>query len=118
MSINADDIFTTAIREGLIKGITQQLQGYNGPLAKLIEAQLSERSAAIKTLLESSIQSAVGDPAFVDEIKSAVRTTLAKTLVQKFGGELEKQVNALKSDPTTRARITIAIEEIVASKGK
>ncbi len=116
MTINADDIFTAAIREGLLKGITQQLQGYNGPLAKLIEAQLNERSAAIKALLESSIQSAVGDPIFIDEIKSAVRTTLAKTLVQKFGGELEKQVNALKSDPTTRARITIAIEEIVASK--
>jgi hypothetical protein len=37
-------------------------------------------------------------------------------LVQRFGGELEKQVNALKSDPTTRARITIAIEEIVKQK--
>lgn len=53
-----------------------------------------------------------------DIFTTAVRTTLAKTLVQKFGRELEKQVNALKSDPTTRARITIVIEEIVASKGK
>jgi len=115
-NINADDVFTAAIREGLQKGIVSQLSGYNSSLSKLIEEQLKERSGAIKTLLESSIQSAVGDPVFVEEIKAAVRTTLAKTLVQKFGGELEKQVNALKSDPTTRARITLAIEEIVASK--
>lgn len=115
-SLNADDVLISAIREGLQKGIVSQLQGYNSGLSKLIDDQLKERSGAIKSLLESSIQSAVGDPVFVEEIKSAVRTSLAKTLVQKFGGELEKQVNALKSDPTTRARITIAIEQIVASK--
>lgn len=39
--------------------------------------------------------------------------SLAKTLVQRFGGEIEKQVNVFKSDPTTRARITLAIEDIV-----
>jgi hypothetical protein len=41
---------------------------------------------------------------------------LAKVLIQRFGGEMEKQVNVLKSDPTTRARITLAIEEIVKQK--
>lgn len=116
MTVNPEQVFTEAIQEGLRKGIVSQLQSYNSPLSKLIESQLNERSGAIKTLLESSIQSAVGDPKFIEEIRAAVRTTLAKTLVQKFGGELEKQVNALKSDPTTRARITLAIEEIVASK--
>lgn len=116
MTVNADQVFTEAIQEGLRKGIVSQLQGYNSPLSKLIETQLAERSGAIKALMESSIQSAVGDPLFVEEIQAAVRTTLAKTLVQKFGGELEKQINALKSDPTTRARITLAIEEIVATR--
>ena len=67
-------------------------------------------------LLSDAVKSCVGDEAFREEIKSSTRKVLAKTLVARFGGEIEKQVNALKSDPTTRARIVLAIEEIVQSK--
>jgi len=31
-----------------------------------------------------------------------------------MGGELEKQVNKLKSNPETRARITLAISDIIS----
>jgi hypothetical protein len=67
-------------------------------------------------MLEQAVASCVGDPEFVESIRVAVRQSLAKTLVQRFGGELEKQVNALKSDPITRARITLALEEIVKER--
>lgn len=67
-------------------------------------------------ILEDAIAKSLNDTAFTDSIKQAVRQSLAKTLVQKFGGELEKQVNALKSDPLTRARIVLALDEIVKTK--
>ena len=116
MSIETDAIFERALCDALRDGIKAKMTGYNSALSSLINDLITEKTGAIKAMFQSAISSAVCDPEFVAEIKAAVRTTLAKTLVQKFGGELEKQVNALKSDPTTRARITIAIEDIVAGK--
>jgi len=38
---------------------------------------------------------------------------LAKVLISKMSGELEKKVNELKQDPTTRAKITLAINKVM-----
>lgn len=106
-----------AVRDGIRAGVKDKFAfGYNSPLDKLVSASLEKHHPAFRSLLEDAIASCINDPTFRKEIESATRTVIAKTLVQKFGGEMEKQVNALKSDPTTRARITLAIEEIVKSK--
>lgn len=102
-----------AVKNGIGKAVTEKMSGYNSPLDKLLGTVVSDQSSAIGKLLTDSIQSALKDETFREHIASAVRTKLAGTLIQRFGGEMEKQVNALKSDPTTRARITLAIEEIV-----
>lgn len=110
-----DEILNNAIKDGIREGIKAKFSGYNSPLDKLVSTAIEANTQAFRGMLEESIASCVNDPDFREEIKSATRTVIAKTLVQRFGGEMEKQVNALKSDPTTRARITLAIEEIVKS---
>lgn len=116
MEIDADKILEHAIRDGLRDRVKSTFTGYNKPLDELIEKAIAVHAPKMRTLLEDSIASCVNDQQFQAEIASAVRSQLAKTLIQRFGGEMEKQVNVLKSDPTTRARITLAIEEIVKSK--
>jgi len=116
MEINAEQIFENAIRDAIREGIKAKMVGYNSPLDKLTTAAIEAHYGQFRTLLEESIASCVSDSGFREEIASAVRHSLAKTLVQRFGGEIEKQVNVLKSDPTTRARITLAIEEIVKTQ--
>lgn len=111
------DVLLKAIQEGISRGVKDTItSNYNNPFTKVIASVIEGNDSKLRTMLADSLNSAVGDPAFSEEIRGAVRATLAKTLVARFGGELEKQVNALKSDPTTRARITVAIEEIVKSK--
>ena len=102
-----------AVKNGIGKAVQEHLCKYNSPLEKLLGEIVSDQRGAIGKLLTDSIQSALKDETFREHISSSVRTKLASTLIQRFGGEMEKQVNALKSDPTTRARITLAIEEIV-----
>lgn len=118
MEIDAERVLGDAIRDGLREAVKQRLGNHYGagPVDKLIEGAIAQNSESIRSLLSEAMASCLGDAQFRDEIATAVRGTLAKTLVQRFGGELEKQVNVLKSDPTTRARITVAIEEIVKSK--
>ena len=117
MEIDTDKLLMNAIRDGLQDGIKSRFgSGYNSPLDKLLTSAIEKHSDAIKALLSDAISSCLTDSTFREQIAESTRHTLAKTLVQRFGGELEKQVNALKSDPTTRARITLAIEEIVKQK--
>lgn len=113
MQLDAEALLQQAITGALLDRVKANFTGYNKPLDSLIEKSIQEHEPALRGLLSQSIASCVQDEEFREQIRSAVRTNLAKTLVQRFGGELEKQVNALKSDPATRARITVAIEEIV-----
>lgn len=116
--MDVNDILMNAIQDGIRDGVKQRLANSYGdnPLVKMIESVLKQHDEKFRTLLYGAVQSAVLDESFREEIKTAVRHKLASVLIQRFGGELEKQVNVLKSDPTTRARITLAIEEIVKER--
>jgi len=104
-----------AVKSGLHEAIKSKLTAYNSPLDKVLDAVLQGHGSSIRSLLSEAVHSAVGDEGFREQIKGAVRARLAKQLVEKFGGEMEKQINLLKSDPATRARITVAMDEIVKS---
>jgi hypothetical protein len=117
MEIDPDKIFLDAIRDGVREGIKQKFNSsYNNPLDSIVTAALGRHKDDIVSLISESIGSLLGNTEFRDSIKAQVASQMSKQLVQKFGGELEKQVNALKSDPATRARITLAIDSIVTSK--
>lgn len=116
MELDSDKLLEHAIRDGIREGVKSKFTGYNKPLDALIESAIATHSGKFRVLLEDAIGSCVNDAEFRAEIATAVRHNLAKTLIQRFGGEIEKQVNVLKSDPTTRARITLAIEEIVKTQ--
>ena len=115
--LDLEKLTLDAIKDGIRKGVSEKLgSGYNSPLDTLVKASLEKHNQQIRSMLEDSIASCIGDAEFREHIAKAVRHKLASTLIQRFGGEMEKQVNVLKSDPTTRARITLAIEEIVKQK--
>lgn len=117
MSAELEHELLNIVRDGLRTAVKDSLsRSYNSPLDGLLVKIIGEQSNAIRLLLVEGISEAMVDGAFRDEVKAALRTHLARVLVQRFGGELEKQVNTLKSDPATRARITLAIEEILKTK--
>lgn len=114
-----EDKFATellaAVKHGLQQAVRDKLVSNYGdsPFVGALNKVVAVQSQALLDMLVNCITGAVGDPEFVKEIQTAVRARLAKILVERFGGELEKQVNLLKSNPATRAKLTLAIEEIV-----
>jgi hypothetical protein len=117
MEIESDKLLLNAIKDGVREGIKTKMQSsYNNPIDKMITDAITRHDGELRKMLDESLLACMSDTAFRSEIATAVRHTLAKTLVARFGGELEKQVNVLKSDPTTRARITLAIEAIVKER--
>lgn len=107
-----------AIKEGMRNAIIERLRNYNTPLDEVIKTVVVAESSELKKLLTEAVSSAMKDQEWRDQIASAVRGKLAKVLIEKFGGEMERQVNFLKSDPVTRARITAAIDEVITTSGK
>jgi hypothetical protein len=118
MALDIEKVLTQAVEDGIRDGIKSKLSSSYGdnPILPLVTEVLKKHDAKFREMLSDALASAIGDAEFRNEIRIAVRHTLAKTLISRFGGELEKQVNVLKSDPSTRARITLAIEEIVKEK--
>lgn len=117
MKINANKLLLDAIRDGIREGIKGKMsQSYGNPLDELLKAAVAKHGPSIQALVADAIGACLADDAFRGTVAEQVRHIVAKQLVQKFGGELEKVVNQLKSDPTTRARITLAIEEVVRQK--
>lgn len=117
--MDLNTIMEHAIRDGILSGIKAKFaQSYNNPLDVVMNDALGKFTPGLRSLLEDAIYSCINDVEFREQVSTAVRAKLAKTLIARFGGEMEKQVNILKSDPTTRARITLAIEEIVKAQSK
>ena len=107
-----------AIKNGIREGIKTQLtSGYSSPLEKLIKEVVDQNAGVIKAMLLEVFGSITKDDEFKKDIITQTRHILAKVLIQRFGGEIEKSVNVLKSDPRTRAEITLAISKIVSGEG-
>lgn len=100
----------TAITEAVVKNLTE----YGGPLRKLCESVMAKHESSLAALISDQVSATISADAFKDELRSALNAKLARTLIERMGGEIEKRVNELKSDPTTRAKITLAIQQAVA----
>lgn len=108
-----DKEFTLAVQDGIREAIKSKLSGYNSPLDKLLKEAIDGKNAIISDILNAALTDALRDTDFVYEIKQSIRSKLGSLLVAKIGGEIERVVNELKSNPNTRAKITLAIDDIV-----
>lgn len=111
--MTTDEMLLKAVKEGIYEALKARLVNYNSPVDILIRDCIKVHESALSGIINQAVSSCVLDQEFKEEIKTAVRTQLARALVQRMGGELEKQVNQLKADPTTRARIVMAIDRII-----
>lgn len=114
--MDLEQVLEQAICEGMREGVKTRLGQYGSPLEKVLTDVFAAEHQQFRAIFHTAIKSAVEDESFRNEIIKAIHVKLAKILISSFGGELEKHVNALKSDPATRARITLAIEEIVKER--
>ena len=102
-----------AINDAVGKSIITALTGYNSPLNKLCEEVISKHRTDLFAMLDSEVAELKTTPEFKAAIKDALNHKLAKLMVAKMEGELEKRVNDLRAQPGMRARIVLAVENII-----
>lgn len=113
--MNLEDQVIATVHSALTDAIKAKLTaGYNSPLDLLIKQSIDKHEAGIRSALDSAIQGALqGD--FAVALADACTRKLAKVLISKMEGELEKRVGELRSSPEFRSRLTVAVDDLVKS---
>lgn len=107
-----------AIRASIGVAVKEKLGGYNSPLDPIVKRAIDRISGNLESMIVGCITSLTDTAEFKEQVREALHEKLARTLVSRFGGELEKQVNDLKANPSTRAQITLAIARIASGSDK
>jgi flagellar basal body-associated protein FliL len=95
------------------KCITDALSAYNSPLKEAVNSALTVHRDALHKLASESVSELVNSDEFKQSMKTEMKRKLAKVLISQYGGEIEKTVGQLKADPTSRAKMTLAIYTVM-----
>ena len=100
-------------KQTIDKALHEALTSYSSPLVSAVKDALFDESEKLKQISQAAVSDLLNSEEFTLIMKEEMKRKLARVLISQFGGELEKSVNKLKSDPTTRAKITLAIDGVV-----
>lgn len=100
-------------KNAIADAIQKELVGYNKPLSAMANEVVSENKQEIKSIMDESFKGVIRSDGFDIMVKEEFNRKIAKLLVGQLSGEVEKAVNTFKQDPTLKAKMILAIENII-----
>jgi hypothetical protein len=109
-----EEIVLKRVKESIQDAVKARLsQGYaDNPLNKLVDYVVTSHVEELKDILDGAMDKAIKGQ-FKKELQDAFNHKLARVLVSKFEGEIEKRASEMRSSPEFRARVTLAIEKAI-----
>lgn len=101
------------VREALMAKVGKVLDGYNSPLDRIIHAVIEEHETELSGIVRQALALSFKDKQFVANVNQEFKHKIAKVLVGKLEGAVEKAAEKLRADPTLRARMIVAIEAMI-----
>ena len=96
------------------KSIIDTLSAYNSPLKDAVNDSIKEHQETIKNIAAEAVADLVDSEDFKCIIKEEIKKKLARVFISSIGGSIEKTVNTIKQDPTSKAKMTIAIDAVMS----
>ena len=106
------------VQGSIAKAIYSELVGYNKPLNKLAEKVVNDNYDEVYEIMNKAFKTVVRTEAFEATILAEFERKVAKLLVGQISGHVEKAVNRIKRDPRLKAKMILAIEDIIESDGE
>ncbi|CAG1000399.1 hypothetical protein ANRL4_03092 [Anaerolineae bacterium] len=100
--------------EAVQEAIKTKLGAYGSPLHKMVDDVVLARRADFVKLMNEAFDEAFSREEFRAEVRATFLHTMVRNILKEYGGEIEKQTNALKQNPEFRARVTLAISNAIA----
>lgn len=103
------DIVTDAIKSK----VGERLNSYNSPLNQVVDEVVNQHAEIIKDIANTCLKETLATKEFKAIVKDEFAHKVAKAMVGKLEGSVEKAVEVLRNSPTIKAEMIIAIENIV-----
>lgn len=106
------DILNTA-QIAMQDSIKAVLTGYNSPLNKLVLSVVDENSKELRNIISDSFTQVIKTTEFKESIVNAFSHKVARTIISNNDGLFDKVSNELKQDAVFKARMAMAVSNVV-----
>lgn len=95
------------------EAIAKSLDSYNGPLQKMAGQVVEENREVLLAILRQSFTDTIATDEFRSAVREAFVHKLARFLVAKVEGSVEKAANQMLADPEAKARMVLAVKSVI-----
>ena len=113
LPINYEKNILNAVQNSIDNSILEALKGYNSPLTKLVNEVINSRNTQLKEIITTSFDEVISLSEFKQSIVSAFSHKVAKTIISNNDGLFDKVANDLKQDSIFKAKMQIAVSNVV-----
>ena len=100
-------------KQAVAESLKAVLTKYDSPFNKLVEQSVASHKDQFSALMNKAFDLVLADEDFTKELVDGLRQKIARVLIGKMDGEVEKKINEWKADPQRRAKLTLAIAGIL-----
>lgn len=111
--MNLEQEILEKLKTSISESVEKTLSGYSSPLTKLIEQVIQKHQNHVFGLIEDSLLGCLTLENSKKDIQDAISHKIARVLISKTEGEIEKVANELKQNPEFRAKLTLLISGLV-----
>ena len=102
-----------AVQISIDKAIVSTLTDYSSPLKKIINEVIIENNKELKSLISDSFQKVIRTEEFKQSILNGFSHKVARTIISNNDGLFDKVSNELKQDASFKAKMTLAVSNVV-----
>ena len=108
-------ILTEIVIDSLTYKIWKEVaDNWKSPIWDIVNGIIMDNSDIIKKLLSEILESIILDASFKKTIKEEFKRKVAKNIIWKLEGAIEKNINKFRQDPVINAQMINAIDKIIS----
>lgn len=113
------DVVTEVINRKLLETLEAEIvKGWNTGLSDIVKNVVAMNRELITQRYNDALKNALLGDNFTKAITEEFQRKIAKNMVAKLEGQVEEAVNVIRQDQTLRAKMIVAIENIIAEHSK
>lgn len=86
---------------------------YNSPLVKYASNVVTKYQTQIESIFDKVVQEGISTAEFERASKEVLMHKITKTMISGIDGSIDKTINAMKQDTVFRAKLTMAVNQLV-----
>lgn len=110
--LNLEEEILNATKTILINGI-RTLDGYSNPTKPIVISVIKEYEPSLSSLFKEAIENTIRSDNFKEVLQKLISQRIIRELVGQSESSIARIVQKMKQDETFRARLTLAVDNIV-----